>query len=109
VQVHPPEERVHEGDQDEYGREKGKKAEEVAREAFDSMKEYIDLEGCVDPHLADQLIPFMALAKGNSSFTTTRIREHFLTNLWVVQHFIDLKILKSGEAEGKGRIEFLNE
>jgi RNA 3'-terminal phosphate cyclase (ATP) len=88
--------------------ERGKKAEEVAREAFDSMKEYIDSEGCIDPHLADQLIPFMALAKGNSSFTTTRIREHFLTNLWVVQHFLDLNIIKSGNVEEKGRVEFLN-
>jgi len=84
---------------------KGKRAEEVGKEAFDSMKEYIDSEGCLDPHLADQLIPFMALAKGNSSFTTTRMTEHLLTNLWVVQHFLDLKI-KSGDAGGKGKVEF---
>ena len=34
-------------------------------------------EGCIDPHLADQLVPFMALARGNSSFTTTQIRTIF--------------------------------
>jgi RNA 3'-terminal phosphate cyclase (ATP) len=56
--------------------ERGKKAEEVAEEAVDSLKEYVDSEGCIDPHLADQLIPFISLGRENSSFITTRITEH---------------------------------
>ena len=88
---------------------KGKRAEEVAEEAVDSLKRYIESEGCIDPHLADQLVPFMALAKGNSSFTTTRITEHLLTNLWVIQHFFNVKILKSGEKGKGGKVEFFNE
>src|SRR4030043_466291 len=55
---------------------KGKRAEEVADEAIDSLKGYMESDGCVDPHLADQLVPFMALRKGSSSLTTTRITEH---------------------------------
>jgi RNA 3'-terminal phosphate cyclase (ATP) len=88
---------------------RGKPAEEVAREAVDSLKEYVQSDGCIDPHLADQLIPFLVLAKGNSSFTTLRITEHLLTNLWVVQHFSDVRISKRGEKGEKGRIEFFNE
>jgi RNA 3'-phosphate cyclase len=89
--------------------QRGKRAEEVAEEAVDSLKEYIKSDGCIDPHLADQLIPFVAWAKGNSVFTTTRMTEHLLTNLWVVQHFLDVRISKWGEKGERGRIELFNE
>lgn len=89
--------------------ERGKRAEEVAKEAVDSLNEYMEFGGCIDPHLADQLVPFMALARGNSSFTTTRITEHLLTNLWVVQHFLDLKISREGNKGEEGKVEFFNE
>ncbi len=88
---------------------RGKSAEKVADEAVDSLKDYLGSEGCIDPHLTDQLVPFMALAKGHSSFTTMRITQHLLTNLWVVQHFLDVTISREGEVGERGRVEFLNE
>jgi RNA 3'-phosphate cyclase len=84
---------------------KGKRAEDVAREAVDSLNKYMERDGCVDPHLADQLIPLMSLAKGNSSFTTTDMTDHLLTNLWVVQHFLDVKISRWGERGEMGRVD----
>jgi RNA 3'-phosphate cyclase len=87
---------------------KGRPAEKVADEAVDSLKDFLASEGCIDPYLADQLVPFMALAGGNSSFTTTRITEHLLANLWVTQHFLDVKISREGETGMRGRVEFLN-
>jgi RNA 3'-terminal phosphate cyclase (ATP) len=88
---------------------RGKPAEKVADEAVDSLKDYLESDGCIDSHLADQLVPFMALAKGNSSFTTIRMTEHLLTNLWVIQHFLDVTISREGETGERGRVEFLNE
>lgn len=88
---------------------RGKRAEEVAGEAVNSLKEYLEGEGCIDPHLADQLIPFMAMAKGSSSFTTTRITEHLLTNLWVIQHFKNVRISMRGEKGEEGKVELFNE
>ncbi len=87
---------------------RGKPAEKVADEAVDALKVFLRSEGGIDPYLADQLIPFLALAKGNSSFTTSRITEHLLTNLWVIQHFLNVTILKWGEKGEGGRVEFLN-
>lgn len=87
---------------------KGKRAEEVADDAIDSLKEYMESDGCVDPHLSDQLVPFMALTKGSSSFTTTRITEHLLTNLWVISHFLDIKVLRSGRSGEKGKIDLIS-
>ena len=88
---------------------RGKPAEKVADEAVEALKDYFSSEGCIDPYLADQLLPFMALAKGNSSFTTTRITEHLLTNLWVIQHFLGVKLMRRGEKGEGGRVEFVNE
>jgi RNA 3'-terminal phosphate cyclase (ATP) len=87
---------------------KGKPAEKVADEAVDDLKDYLSSEGCIDPHLADQLVPFMILAKGNSSFTTTKMTEHLLTNLWVLGHFLQVKVQKQGEIGKTGRVDFLN-
>ncbi len=88
---------------------RGKPAEKVSDEAVEALKNYIESDGCIDPHLADQLTPFMALAKGNSSFTTTQITEHLLTNLWLIQHFLEVKLLRRGEKGENGRVEFFNE
>jgi RNA 3'-terminal phosphate cyclase (ATP) len=87
---------------------KGRSAEKVADEAVDSLKDFLGSDGCIDPYLADQLVPFMALAKGNSPFTTARITEHLLANLWVTQHFLGVKILREGGTGMSGKIEFLN-
>jgi RNA 3'-terminal phosphate cyclase (ATP) len=87
--------------------EKGKRAEEVAKEAVNGLINYIDSDGCIGPQLADQIVPFMALGKGNSSFTTSQITNHLLTNLWVIQHFFDMKISRWGEEGEKGRIDFI--
>jgi RNA 3'-terminal phosphate cyclase (ATP) len=87
---------------------RGKPAEKVADEAVDSLKNFLKSDGCVDPHLADQLAPFMALAAGSSSFTTVQMTEHLLTNLWVIGHFRGTKIQRSGEPGGTGRVDFFN-
>jgi RNA 3'-terminal phosphate cyclase (ATP) len=88
---------------------RGKPAEKVADEAVNDLKDYVESDGCVDRHLADQLVPFMALAKGNSCFTTTQMTEHLLTNLWVVSHFRETKIQTSGELGRTGRVDFFDE
>jgi len=86
-----------------------KPAEKVADEAVDSMKNFIESDGCINSHLADQLVPFMSLAKGSSFFTTTQMTEHLLTNLWVIGHFLESKVRSWGEMGRPGRVEFLNE
>lgn len=86
--------------------ERGKPAEKVAEEVADSFKHYLSTEGCVDHHLADQLVPFLALAKGNSSLTTDRVTKHLLSNLWVIQHFIpQIRTFRWEKEEGGGKIE----
>lgn len=65
----------------------GKPAEAVGREAADALLSHHGAEGALDPHLADQLIPYLALSEERSSFTTSRITRHLLTNLETVRLF----------------------
>lgn len=83
---------------------RGKPAEKVADEAVDSLRDFMKSDGCIDPHLADQLIPFMAIAKGASFFTTTKMTEHLLTNIWVIKQFLKVKIDIEGEKGMPGRL-----
>ncbi len=81
-----------------------KSAEEVAREACRDFLEFHKSLGAVEPHLADQLIPYITLAEGPCFFTTTKVTRHLLTNVWTVQQFMDVNIEVHG-AEGKeGRV-----
>jgi RNA 3'-terminal phosphate cyclase len=84
---------------------RGKRAEKVAEEAVDALREYWGSGACIDSHLADQLLPFMAVAKGPSSFTTHPITGHLITNLWVIQQFVDATVSLRGEKGSQGRVE----
>jgi RNA 3'-phosphate cyclase len=84
---------------------RGKRAEKVAEEAVDALREYWVSGACVDSHLADQLLPFMAVAKGTSSFTTHRVTDHLITNLWVIQQFVNAKVSLQGEKGSKGKVD----
>lgn len=79
---------------------RGKPAEAVADEASDGFLAHLRSAGAVDPHLADQLVPYMALARGPSRLTTSSISAHLLTNIWVVEQFLPNRFAVQGE-EGK--------
>lgn len=65
--------------------EKGKRAEVVATEALESLKR----ETCdVDLHLADQLLIYAFLAKGETKYSTSSFSTHFETNLEIINKFI---------------------
>ncbi len=67
--------------------ERGKRAEAVGQEAAAALVKEISSGACVDHYLADQLIPFMAIA-GNSRILTSEITNHCLTNIFVVEKFL---------------------
>lgn len=65
----------------------GKKAEEVGEEVAREFLAYTASGGTIDPYLADQLILFLASARGESSFSTSCITAHLLTNLAITKEF----------------------
>jgi RNA 3'-terminal phosphate cyclase len=50
-----------------------KPSEVVGREAAENLFKEIDSEATVDAHLADMLIPYVALVDGNSTYLTRAI------------------------------------
>jgi RNA 3'-terminal phosphate cyclase (ATP) len=82
----------------------GKRAEEVADEACNGLLSYLRTKGALDPHLADQVVPWLAFCQGPSGFTTSRITRHLLTNLWVVRQFMDIDVQVEGSEGEEGRV-----
>jgi RNA 3'-terminal phosphate cyclase (GTP) len=65
----------------------GKPAEQVGTEAARQLITEIQSNAPVDAHLADNLIPIMALCRP-STIKTSRITSHTLTNMMVVESFL---------------------
>jgi RNA 3'-terminal phosphate cyclase (ATP) len=84
--------------------ERGKPAEHVGEEAASEFLSH-HLSGMpIDPHLADQLILYLAQAQGPSVFATSRISSHLQTNLQVAALFLELQAEITGERDSPGTV-----
>jgi RNA 3'-phosphate cyclase len=83
-----------------------KSAEEVGREAAMLLKAQMESGACMDRWMADQILPFLALAApgGKSEVAVAEITSHCTTNAWVVEKFLPVKIELEGEKGKPGRI-----
>jgi RNA 3'-phosphate cyclase len=68
-----------------------KTSETVGREAAEKLYTEISAKPTVDAHLADMLIPYVALAKGRSAYLTRTISEHLETNIWLAEKMLGVK------------------
>jgi RNA 3'-terminal phosphate cyclase len=52
-------------------------------------------------HLADMLIPYIALAEGKSNFLARTLSEHLDTNIWLAEKLLKVKfnVDKCGELQ----------
>jgi len=66
--------------------EKGKKAEAVGIEAAKQLKEELALHAPVDSHLADNLLPFLAMYGGE--IKVTHLTPHTETNIYTIEKFL---------------------
>lgn len=85
--------------------ERGVRAEDVGKAAADEMIAELSSTATVDVHLADQLIPYLALVGG--SYTVRQISKHTSTNIWTAKHFfttdLDIDIRDDGLFKIEGR------
>ncbi|UCG07409.1 MAG: RNA 3'-terminal phosphate cyclase [Desulfobacterales bacterium] len=68
--------------------ERGKPAEKVGAEAAAKLLNVLNSDAVVDHHLADNLIPLLALVGGQMK--TNKITGHIRSNIYVCQKFIDV-------------------
>ena len=83
---------------------RGKRAETVGAEAALALLSHAGGSAPVDPHLADQLVPYLAIAGGTSEFATSCVTRHLLTNLWTVRQFLPVRYEVTGKEGAPGRV-----
>ncbi|KAL9951213.1 hypothetical protein ACROYT_G043836 [Oculina patagonica] len=83
---------------------KGVPAEEVARNAVEELTNNLQYESCVDEHLQDQLIIFMALAAGHSSIRCGPLTMHTQTAIHVAEKIMKAKFKVQKISDKKGCI-----
>jgi RNA 3'-terminal phosphate cyclase (ATP) len=88
---------------------KGRPAEDVGKETAELFSEFHKKSACLDPHLADQIVIYLSLAQENSSFTTSQITQHLITNLWIIKKFLNIEYEIVGEMNSEGKIKLRSE
>jgi RNA 3'-phosphate cyclase len=81
-----------------------KTSEAVGVEAAEKLYVEISSKATVDVHLADMLVPYIALAKGSSAYLTRVISDHLETNIWLAQTLLGVKF-KVEKVNGLYKVE----
>lgn len=86
--------------------EKGKPSEQVADTACAELQAHHAAGAPVDPHLADQLLLPLALAAetGASTFRTSRVTQHLLTNACILEQGLPVKVEIDGQEGETGEV-----
>jgi len=71
--------------------ERGRPAEKVGRDCARAMREQMSSGACLDQHMADQIVPYMALAGGGCRASVAEVTDHCRTNMWVVEQFLPVR------------------
>ena len=71
--------------------EKGIPAEKVGQVACENLQTEMGSSATLDIHAADQFLPYMALAEGESVFLARELSNHAKTNMWIIEQFLDVK------------------
>ena len=83
----------------------GRRSEEIGRYVAASILDDLKTGATVDRYVADQLIPFCAIAGGASDYLIPSVTEHVETNMWLVERILGAKTKLSGQClriEGVG-------
>lgn len=76
--------------------EKGIPAERVGESAANSLLLQLKTKAGVDYHMCDMLIPYLGLASGLSKIYTSNMTLHTVTNIMIVEKFLNVKFNAAG-------------
>jgi RNA 3'-terminal phosphate cyclase (ATP) len=88
---------------------RGRTAEFIGKQTASDLLTDLDSGATVDRHLADQIIPFAALAKGTSTFRIPSVTEHVGARLWLVEKILGAQYRISENLVSIQGIGFLRE
>ncbi|MBI2542578.1 MAG: RNA 3'-terminal phosphate cyclase [Candidatus Aenigmarchaeota archaeon] len=84
----------------------GKPAQKVGEEASFELIKSMESNAALDKWMADQIIPFIALAKGKSEIKVEEITEHCRTNIAVTEKILGVKFGMEGTMVSVDGIDF---
>ncbi|MBN1763030.1 MAG: RNA 3'-terminal phosphate cyclase [Methanomicrobia archaeon] len=87
--------------------ERGKRAEIVGEEAARNIITELETAATVDVHLADQLVPYIALADDKSELRVREMTKHLETNIFITQQFLDVEFEIEQERTKEGKEVFV--
>ena len=70
---------------------RGHPARQAGIDAASDLVQVMDSGSTLDVHTADQLLPYMAMADGDSAFTVSRISRHLLSQMDTLETFLDVR------------------
>jgi RNA 3'-terminal phosphate cyclase (ATP) len=70
---------------------RGRTAEFIGKKTASDLLADLDSGATLDRHLADQVIPFAALARGTTTLRIPSVTEHVETRLWLVEKILGSK------------------
>ena len=75
-----------------------KSSEAVGKEATENLLKETEAKATADVHLADMLVPYIALANGTSTYLTRKITDHIDTNIWLTEKILgtNIQVTKDG-------------
>jgi RNA 3'-terminal phosphate cyclase (ATP) len=75
----------------------GRRAESIGTHVARQLLEDIETGATVDRFAADQIIPFAALAEGESRFLIPTVTDHVTTSAWLARLFLDAQVKIDGQ------------
>jgi RNA 3'-phosphate cyclase len=75
----------------------------VEQSGIDAAKDLIQVMSdgsTIDVHTADQLLPYMAMAEGKSSFVVSRISKHLLSQMDTLESFLNVRFGVERKSDG---------
>ncbi len=73
---------------------KGIRSETLGERCASDLLETLSSGASVDEHMMDQLLPYMALARGGSAMIAEELTQHAETNIWVIERFMGERFVK---------------
>ncbi|MBM9535631.1 RNA 3'-terminal phosphate cyclase [Desulfobulbus alkaliphilus] len=70
---------------------KGVPAEQIGSEAGHALWMELDCGAAVDVHAADQLLIYLAMAKGRSQLFVRGVSQHAQTAMWIIEKFLPVR------------------
>ena len=68
--------------------DRGVPAERVGKKAAEHLVHEVSRGMAIDSHLADMIVPYLAVAKGESKIGISDVTSHLTTNLWTIEQIL---------------------